>query len=298
MDTMRKLLGHSSAHTPITIQYMSDLHLEISKEYTDFEFPKTARFLLLAGDIGRFTQFEKLEVFLSHQCCRFDQVFYVLGNHEFYGFTHDDGLSKASALEQSQLMYGKLKILNRERVDLSESVTLLGCTLQSHILEDSRTIIEHKISDFSKILEWTADTHNQEHVRDLAWIEEQLREIQRHEPHRSVVMATHHAPVIEGSSNPEHQQNEWSSAFSTDVLPSLQASIGQKSITYWIFGHTHWCAELKAGQTKVLSNQRGYVFKPVGDPIPPTARSSLRKYQFWKKPEKLEFDPTRYLSIA
>lgn len=45
----------------------------------------THHYLILAGDIGRLQDYDGLAQFLATQCERFERVFFVLGNHEFYG---------------------------------------------------------------------------------------------------------------------------------------------------------------------------------------------------------------------
>lgn len=77
-------------------QYMSDLHLEVGQQYSTFDFPPTAPYLILAGDIGRLIDYDKLLLFLTKQTSRFDAVFYVLGNHEFYGTSRSKGLELVS----------------------------------------------------------------------------------------------------------------------------------------------------------------------------------------------------------
>jgi|ERR1700722_9263727 len=69
---------------------MSDLHLEVSfcgsrdvPGYDAFDCKPFAPVLALLGDIGLVTQ-EKLFGFLRCQLLKYEKVFFVMGNHEFY----------------------------------------------------------------------------------------------------------------------------------------------------------------------------------------------------------------------
>ncbi len=261
----QKLLSKRVRHSTTTIQVMSDLHLELSEDYLSFNIPPRAPYLLLAGDIGRLSQQDKYIRFLRYQCTHFVHVYLVLGNHEFYGLSRESGLRLAHSIIEDPELRGKLTILNRKRVDLSSTVTILGCTLQSRIFDEARDIVIRKVADFRRIEGWTVDDHNREHYIDLNWLRAEIETIYSEEPQRSIVIVTHHAPSNAGTSDPKHEQNPWNSAFSTDILESQLASWkGIENIKFWVFGHTHWCADFQSGNIRVVSNQRGYV---LPDPL-------------------------------
>jgi hypothetical protein len=76
-----------SSATSISIQLVSDLHLEIGygqgSGYEGFKIVPKAETLALLGDIGAICD-DRLFGFLRRQLLQFKKVFYVLGNHEFY----------------------------------------------------------------------------------------------------------------------------------------------------------------------------------------------------------------------
>lgn len=78
-------------------QYMSDLHLEVGQQYLTFDFDPRAPYLILAGDIGRLVDYESYLAFLRKQMARYERVFLVLGNHEFYGTSFEAGVARARA---------------------------------------------------------------------------------------------------------------------------------------------------------------------------------------------------------
>ncbi|KAK7420333.1 hypothetical protein QQZ08_010466 [Neonectria magnoliae] len=108
---------------------MSDLHLELNRQYSTFDFPVKAPLLALGGDIGRLVDYEPFLGFLARQTARFDKVFLVLGNHELYEMSYDAGIEKALLLEKEEALGGKLVLMHRNRWDDPDSkLTILGCT--------------------------------------------------------------------------------------------------------------------------------------------------------------------------
>jgi len=66
----------------ITVQYFSDLHLEMMPGFV-IDIPVVADILVLAGDMGMIRQPLTRE-FFTKVCKKFKDVLYVTGNHEYY----------------------------------------------------------------------------------------------------------------------------------------------------------------------------------------------------------------------
>ena len=247
---------------PVRIQFISDLHLELGHYYTPPKLPAEAPFLVLAGDIGQLAEvFDSRHYlhFIRTQCENFQHVYLVLGNHEFYGVTRQAGVEIAMKLQAEPILQSKLTVLYRKRVDISEDVTLLGCTLNTHIPPDAYDSVLENLADFRKIEEWTIKQHNQEHDLDKEWLKNEMTSIQIHEPKRQVVIATHHAPSLQNTMNPLLKDKPWHSAFPTGILESESETWTQAPcLRYWIFGHTHWNSEIRIGNLVLCSNQKGY----------------------------------------
>lgn len=79
---------------------MSDLHLEVGQQYSNFEIMPRATNIILAGDIGRLADYEPFRGFLCSVCQKFGQVYLVLGNHEFFGVSRQEGLRLADKLQE------------------------------------------------------------------------------------------------------------------------------------------------------------------------------------------------------
>lgn len=247
-----------TAFYPVAIQYVSDLHMEVGQRYEDFFVPKAAPYLVLAGDVGRL-QDKGYLAFLTAQCTQFDRVFLVLGNHEFYGISQEDGSKIANSLEVEPQLHGKLSVLNRGRVDINRRVSILGCTLYSEITEESELWVRMKVADFSHIKDWTVEKHNAEHKQDVEWLRQEIQDCTQ-DRHRDLVIVTHHAPSFFKTADPKYKSNPWSAAFCTSLLESgaIKTWPGLHNIRRWIFGHTHWNTNFRKHSMIVSSNQLGY----------------------------------------
>ncbi|KAK2797612.1 hypothetical protein FQN50_009125 [Emmonsiellopsis sp. PD_5] len=257
--SLAKLLSPYRSRQSIRFQIMSDLHLEVGQQYANFHIIPRATRLILAGDIGRLADYEAFRDFLCFQCEKFAEVYLVLGNHEFFGISRQEGLRLADMLQREPGLKDKLIVMNQKRVDLQD-VTLLGCTLHSQIPPEAEEIVRHKINDFRRIVDWTVANHIIEHANDVKWLTDEITSIRRTESglKRKIVVISHHAPSTKGTSKSSDEGNPWSSAFGTDLLGRKERSC-LDDVQWWIFGHTHHSTESSRGQVKLVSNQRGYV---------------------------------------
>lgn len=255
------LLSLRRPRKTIRSQVMSDLHLEVGQQYGKFGIVPRASRLVLAGDIGRLADYQPFRDFLSSVCQKFEQVFLVSGNHEFFGVSREEGLQLADRLQSDPELAGKLVVMNWKRVDL-EHVTILGCTLHSHVPPEAEEVVRTKVNDFRRIVGWTVANHSEEHATDVKWLENEIALIRQNDSgsgqKRTIMVVSHHAPLIRGASKPSDEVNPWSSAFATGLIGNKERS-RLDDVQWWVFGHTHHCSELVCGQVELVSNQRGYV---------------------------------------
>ena len=79
------------------MRLFSDLHLEFDNENEDFD-PGTGDVLVLAGDVCVVRDCNnRIHKFFQKCVEGYNQVFYVLGNHEHYGGVFEDTLFKLQA---------------------------------------------------------------------------------------------------------------------------------------------------------------------------------------------------------
>lgn len=248
------------------LKILSDLHLETPKSYDIFEVTAGgATHLALIGDIGN-TNHKGLFEFLERQLSVFGVVFFLLGNHEPY---HSDwAKSKLEVQRFSDTVarkkadgaqLGDFVFLDQTRYDISATLTILGCTLYSKVTPQQYDHVSFGLNDFYQIRDWTVEKHNSAHASDLAWLNEQVISISDKEPHRKVVVLTHHSPSTDPRTlDPAHANSKISSGFSTDL--SNEPSWTNGVVRLWAFGHTHFNCDYYDGVKRVFTNQRGYYF--------------------------------------
>ena len=288
MKTFSRIL-RSGLHPPPgpRIQILSDLHLEVGQQYLSYAFPVSAPFLLLGGDIGRLVDYDGYLTFLETQVSRYEKVFLVLGNHEFYGLDYKSALERALRLSEEPTIADRLILLNKTQWDDPNSnLTILGCTLWSAIPEDAYDIVESKVSDFKKIDGWTAQKHNEVHAEEASWLREQVAQmaLQGGKTGRRLLVATHHAPCINGCSRPEHSSNPWAPAFATDLVGQGEWN----GVKTWVFGHTHYSTDFRRSGIRVVANQRGYVL--------PGSAAQAEEGKRTKKRDAHDFDPAMMIT--
>ncbi|XWW95812.1 hypothetical protein V2A60_003780 [Cordyceps javanica] len=262
------------------VQILSDLHLEVGQQYAAFTFPATAPYLLLAGDVGRLVDYDGYRAFLAAQTARYEAVLLVLGNHEFYGLSRAAGLDAARRLAADPALAPRLVLLHRARWDSPRSrLTVLGCTLWSDVAADRAALVQARVADFRKVTGgWTVAAHCAAHREDAAWLRAQVASLDGDGGdgggsgsgsgsggQRRVLVATHHAPCLQGTSLPEHEGGPLASAFATEML--VDGAGWAPVVRTWVFGHTHYSVDMVRGGVRVVANQRGYVFPPNPDAV-------------------------------
>jgi len=251
--------------TRIYLQIMSDLHLETHPSYTSYTFPQTTPNLALLGDIGHVAD-SQLFTFLEDQLSRYSIVFYLLGNHDPYHMSFQLARKKMrefqAKVDRRKIMLGKFVFLDQTRFDISDEVTILGCTLFSHVPLHQEFAVESRMVDFRDILRWDVDKHNAAHESDLNWLNDQVGRMAVDEPHRRIVIFSHHSPSTDPRSrDPRHEGSEVSSGFVTDLRG--EECWRRSNVVAWAFGHTHYNCEFQdEGGKSIMTNQKGYYMYP------------------------------------
>ncbi|KAJ4146965.1 hypothetical protein LMH87_001518 [Akanthomyces muscarius] len=109
------------------------------------------------------------------------------------------------------------------------------------------------------------------HAREAAWLRKEVANLTAAatQQTRNLLIATHHAPCLDGTSQPEHAHNLWSSAFATEMLASGDWS----PVKTWVFGHTHYSTDFVRNDIRIVANQRGYVM-PLPNRYPSNGSAS------------------------
>lgn len=234
------------------IQVLSDLHLEFER----FE-PQAveADVSVLAGDTHR----GKLGMQWARQACAGRPVVYVAGNHEYYGHAVPKLTDELRAESE-----GAVHFLEQGSVEI-EGLRFFGCTLWTdfQLLGNpslARDTAQLKMNDYRKVRvspqyrKLRARDTLDLHYRSRHWLEAAVERGAT----RGAVIVTHHAPSAR--SLPVGYVEDW---LSPAYASSPDSLIEVSGAALWIHGHTHRSVDYRIGDTRVISNPRGYTDEPV-----------------------------------
>lgn len=205
------------------------------------------------------------------QVSDFDQVFFIMGNHEHY---HGHLQSSAMILREFIKSHGfdsdKYVVLDNDVVRLRDDTLLVGATLWTDMRRDnpqSHLYVGRGMNDFRLIQYGDRDevgmapiftTYHalEEHRKSLTFIESVVGS----NLDKRIIMATHHAPSYQ-SNGRAYNGSEIVDGYCSDLE---QFIIDHPNITDWVHGHTHVNVEYEIGQCRITSNMRGYVAYDFG----------------------------------
>jgi Icc-related predicted phosphoesterase len=250
--------------------FYSDLHLE----FGDYQVPvhKNERELgvVLAGDIHTKTNAVPFLEQLSH---RFKYVIYVLGNHEHYG---ESVLRTQEKIQEriGNLQLDNVYVLDNECV-IIDDVVFVGSTLWTSIDNGnpiSMNTIQNIMSDFKYIKyglpgmtyrKFRPTDAMIQHRSSVHYIFNTTKDYVS--IGSKVVVITHHAP-----SHRSLPGGQLGSDWDPGYYSPLDNEILNGGPDIWIHGHVHESNDYTIGNTRVLSNPRGY----IGDSLNPKFEDS------------------------
>lgn len=261
------------------INVMSDLHLE----FADLVLPG-GDVLILSGDVceaknvrtdkydpnnilneaiedGNMKRSDRYVRFFLEECTKYKKVFYVMGNHEHYGYQFHK-----TAPHLKDAIPDNVHLLEKEKFEY-EGVLFLGGTLWTDMNNnDALTLMHMKemMNDYRQIT-MLNETKNVYHklIPELTVAEHRktkdlfkfFLEENRRKDNLPVVVLTHHAPS-KASTHPRYQHDTiMNGAYSTDLSEFI---LDNPEIKVWTHGHTHDTFDYNIGDTRIICNPRGY----------------------------------------
>jgi len=212
--------------------------------------------ILLAGDIE--TDADRFAHFIRGvRATQRDTTAIVAipGNHDTWG---NDLLTQAAEFRAAIADVPNAYYLERSSVTLPSGLRILGATMWTDAEHEDGAVrmkdyVHGRIGD--RGLE-PADT-TKIHKETVSWLDDELK---RGDWARTIVM-THHAPSV---------LSNRTEAGRLDVLPyreeeleplycaNLDTMIEMRGPALWVHGHVHRSVDYEIGNTRVLSNPRGY----------------------------------------
>ena len=254
------------------IGLVSDLHLEFGYQ----ELPG-GEVLILAGDIAEARSIQRhhhetklvsdspnekyrCSEFFAHECKKYDRVFYVMGNHEHYHGKFQDTYNTLK-----YLMPGNVTLLENEVAEYN-GVMFMGATLWTDLNRNNHLTV-YEVGNFMN--DYRVITHRDSgpypsyhklrpaytrdvHIESLRYFKQQLEE----NADKPFVVITHMAPsfasVHEQYKHEYHTNGGYASELSEFILD-------HGNIKYWVHGHMHNPVDYMIGDTRILTNPRGYL---------------------------------------
>src|SRR5918996_884405 len=239
------------------LNILSDLHLSLGP----LELPiNEADAVVVAGDLARPKEAVAWLLGLHKP------VFYVAGNHEFYG-----GSIAGTTAELKQLCAGtNVSVLDNDEV-IFEGVRFLGTTLWTDFMlfgegAPRAAAIEEAVKfmrDFSKIRLGKADVPLFTPEDSAALFDTNARWLERalSEPYAGpTVVITHHAPSRK-SIHPRFANSLLNACFISDAERLVHGT----RTRLWIHGHTHDSFDYVLNGARVVCNPRGYATNGVNE---------------------------------
>lgn len=246
------------------LRIVSDLHLHSTNDL-NYSLPKLptddTTTLIIAGDLSN--GFSDIQIsWLKNQSNQFQNVIYVLGNHEYY---NNDIATLVSKLDFEFKAYDNIHVLNgMKQID---DVLFIGCTLWTNFFEGDENLMEIAhvfMSDYRYI-----KYNNREFkpIDSYYLFKNDLDGIKHGLDHAKLnnlkpVVITHHAPSFK-SVHPRFFNSEVNSAF----YSNLDNFIENSDIKLWIHGHMHNTSDYNIGNTRIICNPKGHVGEnPIYNP--------------------------------
>lgn len=253
------------------IHILSDLHVEfyddpkVLCEKVNNLYPKVAHddILIIAGDLGVAGTSKKLndeyKFILKFLGKKWDNVFYVAGNHEYYDRKKTETIDDIAAAIEAYCVECNIIFLHNDIFETSGYV-FVGTTLWTNVSEEAYENMNDKLQ---AIL--SRDEVLKIHKKSVKWLDSTLTKLQKLKDKNSydledkpVIVITHHLPLKEVV-HKKFLGEEYSitnSGYYTDLTDLVTKH--KDLIKHWYHGHMHECYKKTVYDIEFCANPMGY----------------------------------------
>ena len=256
------------------IQIVSDTHLEFRGDDFKKLIKPSAPILFLLGDVsacGSPEPWETYKKFIEYLATRFQYIFHVPGNHEYYTLNKNITLEDTiPGIDNKIRKFAKtipnLFFLNNNTVRLKigkKDYVFIGTCGWTGVEPKHRKHVQSLMNDYSSIYMPNEKTESNKlncpsvrkynindmsklHAKAVRYVAGVLKKVK---PHETAILLTHHKCVRD-----EPLTNLLSQAYETD----LAGIIIKKPLKFYAFGHTHVKYDKIVNGVRCFSNPKGY----------------------------------------
>jgi Icc-related predicted phosphoesterase len=248
----------------MSLKLLSDLHMEFSDLDLSPSDTDQDDILILAGDIGVVNDpktFDKVVEWSQ----RFQHVIQVMGNHEFY---------HGSLIRAKQKLLDKLghlsnwTLLDNTLVRIND-VSFVGGTLWTDFHKGdpiAKQAIQYGLNDYNYIR--TGSSSNDPYTRKITPLDISIEHditrkfifdniVEEKNNGQKVVVVTHHAPSTMSIDFSRYGHDVINWAYASDLSNEILDSCPN----VWVHGHVHSSFDYVIGDTRIVTNPRGYCRK-------------------------------------
>lgn len=225
-------------------QVISDIHLEFGR---DIKLTCNAPFLLLAGDIGNPCK-KAYSKFIERAATKFEHVFIIVGNHEYYQPRNIPMQSVAATVATICAQFDNVHFLDNSYYDL-EGLRIIGSTLWSNIHKNAPDINDQKCVYTSVGMQATRKDIISLHHQAVEFISTAIANSDL-----PVLVLTHHLPSY-ALILPEYKRQfeNYNSHFASDLNAIIKAPV-----VAWVCGHSHGFNHQVINDVNCYMNAYGY----------------------------------------
>ena len=268
------------------IRILSDLHLEFGLLDLPVVGNESEQVLVLAGDVGLAAKTWTYIPFLGEMAQRFQDVIYIMGNHEFY----DTSIRRAMDKVKENIMYDigepNIHVINNDTVKIGDVSFVCSTLWASYDNGDAMSMYNAKLwmSDHKKIRigpphdpylrKFEPQDAFQLHIEAKQFLFPAIKA--EKEAGQKVVAVTHHLPST--LSIADEFKTGPHAILNGAYASNLEEDIFESKPDLMIHGHTHHSFDYEledelynpGHKTRIVCNPRGYVGHELNRDFDPT----------------------------